>query len=184
MRGRETGRGIMLRALVVSSVLAALPAVPAAALQAPDRPGAGLTNAELVAMLDTYALVQAQETLQLDDGQYGQFVVRLRKLQETRRRHQQARNRILQDLRRLSDPKAAAPPGEDTIRERLKALREVDERAALDMRSAYDAVDELLNVRQQARFRLFEENVERRKLDLLMRARERAARLGRGAGGS
>jgi hypothetical protein len=34
----------------------------------------------------------------------------------------------------------------------------------------------LLDVRQQARFRLFEEEIERRKLDLLVRARERANR--------
>jgi hypothetical protein len=139
----------------------------------------GLTNAELVAMLDTYALVQAQDTLHLDDGQYGQFVVRLKKLQEIRRRNQQTRNQIVQDLRRLSDSRADAARDENAIRERLRALRELDERAAADLRRAYDAVDELLNVTQQARFRVFEENVERRKLDLLVRARERAARLPR-----
>ena len=133
-------------------------------------------------MLDTYALVQAQDTLQLDDGQYGQFVVRLKKLQEIRRRNQQARIQVVQDLRRLSDPRAAASRDENAIRERLRALRELDERAAADLRRAYDAVDELLNVTQQARFRVFEENVERRKLDLLVRARERAARLPRRGG--
>ncbi len=184
----------MLRALILSLALTALGGVPAAALQVPGAPApggtangpgrGGLTNAELVAMLDTYALVQAQETLQLDDGQYGQFVVRLKKLQEMRRRNQQARNRIVQDLRRLSDRNAAAPLDENAIRDRLRALRDLDERAAADLRRAYDAVDEVLSVTQQARFRVFEENIERRKLDLLVRARERAARLGRRGGGS
>jgi hypothetical protein len=42
-------------------------------------------------------------------------------------------------------------------------------------------VDEVLDVRQQARFRMFEDMIERRKLDLLMRARQRAA--GRRGGG-
>ena len=42
------------------------------------------------------------------------------------------------------------------------------------MRQAYDALDEVLDVRQQARFRIFEEKIERRKLDLLVRAQERA----------
>jgi len=37
-------------------------------------------------------------------------------------------------------------------------------------------VDEVLDQRQQARFRMFEESIERRKLDLLMRARDGAAR--------
>ena len=36
------------------------------------------------------------------------------------------------------------------------------------MRRAYDAVDEVLDARQQARFRIFEERIERRKLDLLI----------------
>ncbi len=37
------------------------------------------------------------------------------------------------------------------------------------------SVDEVLDARQQARFRIFEERMELRKLDLLMRARTRAA---------
>ncbi len=34
------------------------------------------------------------------------------------------------------------------------------------------AVDDVLTVRQQAQFRVFEEQMERRKLELLMRARQ------------
>ena len=59
-----------------------------------------------------------------------------------------------------------------------------DERAAAELRRALDGVDEILTVRQQARFRLFEDQMERRKLDLLMRARQNVrnpARRGRGA---
>lgn len=171
----------MLRALILSVALTAPGGAPAAARQAADNPRGGLTTAELVAMLDTYALVQAQQALQLDDAQYGQFVVRLKRLQEMRRRNQQARNQILQDLRRLSDRKASSPADENAVRERLKALRDLDERAALDVRRMHDAVDEVLSVTQQARFRVFEENIERRKLDLLVRARERAARRGGGS---
>jgi hypothetical protein len=43
---------------------------------------------------------------------------------------------------------------------------------------AYDAVDEVLDIRQQARFGLFEEMIDPRKLDLLMRAQNAAARKG------
>jgi len=57
----------------------------------------------------------------------------------------------------------------------LRALRELDDRAALELRRAADGVDEVLDIRQQARFRMFEEQIERRKLDLLLRARQRAA---------
>jgi len=40
------------------------------------------------------------------------------------------------------------------------------------LRKGYSSVDEVLDLRQQARFRVFEERIERRKLELLMRARQ------------
>jgi hypothetical protein len=145
-----------------------------------NRAGA-LSPGEVVAMLDAYAVVQAQEALQLNDAQYGPFVGRLKKLQETRRKNQQAHNQIVQDLRRLAGPQATPPFDEAAIRERLKALHDLDDRSAVELRRAYDALDEVLDVPQQARFRMFEEMIERRKLDLLMRARQRTA--GRRGGG-
>ena len=150
---------------------------------APARPrGArgALAPAEVVAMLDAYAVVQAQDALQLNDAQYGTFVTRLKKLQDIRRRNQQTRNQLLQQLRRLTAPPAGAAYDENAIRAGLKSLRDLDDRSAADVRHAYDAIDEVLDVPQQARFRIFEETIERRKLDLLMRARQGAG--GRGGG--
>lgn len=123
-------------------------------------------------MLDAYAIVQAQTALQLSDSQYGQFVTRLKRLQETRRRSNQARNRLLQQLRLLVAP--GATPDEGALRDRLKALDDHDEQTAASVRRESDAVDEVLDARQQALFRLLEERLERQKLDLLMRARDRA----------
>lgn len=137
-----------------------------------NRDAPPLTNARLAAMLDTYAIVEAQNFLQLSDDQYGQFVARLKRLQDTRRRNMQARNRMLQDLRRMTAPDAATD--ETTVRDRVQALRAFDEEAFETMRREYEAVDELLNPRQQARFRILEERMEFRKLDILVRARERA----------
>lgn len=140
------------------------------------RPGgpAGLSPVEVLNMLDAYALVQAESALELKESQYGEFVTRLKRLQETRRRNQQARNRQVQELRRMTQP-PAKPQDDGVIAERLKALKEHDVKAAADLGRAYDALDEVLDVRQQARFRAFEENLERRKIDLLMRARRGAA---------
>ena len=134
---------------------------------------AGLSPVEVLNMLDAYALVQAEGALELKDSQYGEFVTRLKKLQETRRRNQQARNRQVQELRRMTQPQAK-PQEDAVIAERLKALKEHDARAAAELGRAYDALDEVLDVRQQARFRAFEEGLERRKIDLLMRARRGA----------
>ena len=63
--------------------------------------------------------------------------------------------------------------GEDaSIKERLKALQDLDVRSADELRKAYEGVDSILDVKQQARFRVFEEQMERRKFELLMRARQ------------
>ena len=70
--------------------------------EAADQPE--ISAGEIQRLYDAYALVQAQEALQLSDDQYVRFVARLKTLQETRRRHQQARNQIVQDLRRLTNP--------------------------------------------------------------------------------
>jgi hypothetical protein len=134
---------------------------------------------ELIGMLDAYATIQAQQALQLGDEQYGRFIPLLKKLQETRRRNQQMRNRMIGELRRLAGPRAAAPADDGVLAEKLKALREHDERAATEIRSALAAIDEILTPQQQARFRIFEEHIENRKLDLLLRARARAGRQGR-----
>jgi hypothetical protein len=40
------------------------------------------------------------------------------------------------------------------------------------VKKAYDAIDQVLDVRQQAKFRVFEELMERRKLELVTRARQ------------
>jgi hypothetical protein len=129
---------------------------------------------QLAAMLDTYAIVQAQQQLSIPDDKYGAFAARLKRLQDTRRRNQRMRFRMVQELRRLAGPKAAEPIDENAIKTQLAALREHDERAAAELLKAYAALDEVLDPRQQARFRIFEEVIEQRKLDLLVRARERA----------
>jgi hypothetical protein len=54
----------------------------------------------------------------------------------------------------------------------MKGLQELDARVQVDVKRAYDAIDQILNVRQQAKFRVFEENMERRKLELVTRARQ------------
>ena len=109
--------------------------------------------------------------LKLNDSQYGQFVSRLKTLQSARRRGQQGRQVILQDLLRLSNQQKPEVD-EGLIRDRLRALQEQEVRSADDIRKAYRAIDQLLDVRQQGRFRVFEDQMERRKFELLMRARQ------------
>jgi hypothetical protein len=129
-----------------------------------------LEIAELQRLFDAYTVMQAQEALQLDDAQFGQFLPKLKALQDTRRRNEVARNQLVGELGRMTAP-GAAGFDEAAVKERMRALQDLEVRAAEELRRAYDTIDQQLDVRRQARFRVFEQNMERRKLQLMLRAR-------------
>jgi hypothetical protein len=174
----STARLLIALGLLACSAPAALAQRPTrapAADQAQDQP---LPPLEVQRLFDAYVTMQAQEALKLTDEQLPQFIVRLRSIQEVHRRHFQARNRIVQQLAQLAAQENLAD--EARIREALKALQDLDTRSDTDLRASYAAVDQLLDLRQQARLRVFLDQMERRKLDLLARAR-RGAAIRRGA---
>ena len=165
----------MLRVGIVAAVIV-LSAGPAAAqaARAPRRaqplPQAdGVSPGEIQRLFDAYVVMQAQQELQLSDEQYPKFLARVKALQAARQKAQVERNRILQDLRRLN---TAPSLDEAQVRIQLKALADLDERLGSEVREALAGIDQVLDVRQQLRFRLFEDQMERRKVDLLMRARQ------------
>ena len=127
---------------------------------------------EIQRLFDAYLVMEAQQALALTDQQYPQFLTRLKALQDTRRRNQQERNQLMGQLQRLTNPRQPDRGDEAQIKERLTALQELESRNLVETRKAYNAIDEVLEVRQQARFRVFEEQIERRKIELLTRARQ------------
>jgi hypothetical protein len=129
----------------------------------------GVTPAEVQRMFDAYALMQAQEQLNIADDQFSAFLTRFKALQDVRRRTLNGRARVLMEMRRILNQ---AQPDEQMIRERLKTLQDINARRADEEKKAYDAIDQVLDLRQQARFRVFEEAMERRKLELVSRARQ------------
>ncbi len=157
--------------LGVASVATASGAVATGQRSGALTPGGDLSPAEIQRLFDAYTMVQAQDMLELDDEHYGRFVTSLRGLHEARRTAETERRSLLQELVRLTNQEA--PEADDAaIIERLRALQEHDARTAADVRKAYDGIDEVLDVRQRAKFRIFEERIERRKFELLMRARQ------------
>ena len=137
-------------------------------------PAAGdpaVSPAEIQRMLDGYMLIQAQDILQLSDEQFPRFLSLVRTWQDIRRRSQGERQRMLQELRRMTAARAATVD-EATIKERLKTLDELESRAGVEIQQRRAAIDQVLNPFQQARFRIFEETMEQRKIELLMRARQ------------
>jgi hypothetical protein len=169
---------VLIAMVVAVGALTALPECVQAAqgrnrvAPAPNAGGAAddatVSPAEIQRLFDAYVVMQAQQALQLSDEQFPKFLARVKTLQEARRRGQMQRGRMLQELRRLSQ----TPGEDDALRNQLKALNDLDARLGTEIRQALEGVDQTLDLRQQARFRLFEEQMERRKVDLLMRARQ------------
>lgn len=141
--------------------------------QAQQAPGVvedpGVTPAEIQRMFDAYALVQAQDQLRLSDDQYSRFLVRFKSLQDIRRRSLQEHTRLIAELRRLLMQGQA---DETQLKDRMQELQDADSRAVADVKKAYDGIDQVLDLRQQATFRVFEEQMERRKVELITRARQ------------
>jgi hypothetical protein len=150
-------------------LIAATVLMCAAAAPAPAGRGDQSGPAEVQRLFDAYSVIRAQEALKLDDSQFTQFLPTLRALQETRRRNERAHNQLVAELARLTG--AGVTFDEALVREKLKALQELQGRAAAELQKAYDAIDQALDVKRQARFRVFEIQMERRKLELMLQAR-------------
>ena len=173
----RTSRVLVIAALVAASSSAARaqgrerPFRPNAA----GEPGAALENgnvtpAEIQQMFDSYALLQAQEQLKISDDQFPKFLPRFKALQDVRRQGLMQRTRVLNAMRQSLN--GGQPPDEGQLRDLMKRLDEIDARTESESKKAYEAIDQVLDVRQQAKFRVFEENMERRKLELVTRARQ------------
>ena len=132
-----------------------------------------MTALQAEQLFDRYELAQARTALQLTPDQVGPFGRRLALLQAARRRGQRERQRLLNDLNAAS--RGGGSGDETLLAEKMKALDDLDARVDQEVRGAYVRVEAILTVRQRARFRIFEQRMERQKLDLIARARRMAA---------
>ena len=138
----------------------------------PEAPTRNMSPMQVHQLFDAMLVMQARKALALSEPQYAQFVSRLKALQDTRRRNQQQRVKLVADLQRLTNPRNPRPASESELTRRLDALQQLESRQAAELRRAYSDIDELLTPLQQARFRVLEEQIERRKLELIGRARQ------------
>jgi Spy/CpxP family protein refolding chaperone len=167
------------------TVESAPPAAPDGAGRGrPARRGAAAGNPEVMTVqqveeyFDQVMLHQARTNLALNDDQFLRFGAALRRLQTARRQQQRQRFAVVRDLNVLVNGTSF---DEAAVTAKLKELDDVSAQSTGEIRTAYDAIDRVLTLRQRARFRIFEEMMERRKLDLVSRARQQAARPGAAA---
>jgi hypothetical protein len=169
-------RGRWLAAALVTPAGQAGAAEPPAERMPPRRAGRlgppavdGVTAAQAEQLFDQFVIRQARVALQLTPAQVVPFGRRLEQLQAARRRGQRRRQQLLNELNQIS--RGAEPADEATLNAKLKALDEVNAAVEQEVRDAYARVEEVLDVRQRARLRIFEQRMERQKLDLMARAR-------------
>jgi hypothetical protein len=140
----------------------------------------GLSAAQAEQLFDSYVFGEARVALQLSPSQIMPFGQRLRRLQMVRRQGQRQRQQLLADLNTVS--RGTEPVDDATLAAKLKALDDVTADFERQTREAYASLEETLTVRQRARFRIFEQRMERQKLDLIARARQAAQGAGAAAG--
>jgi hypothetical protein len=135
-------------------------------------PPAGATVAEVEQAFDRYFLNQARMTLQLSPSQMAAFRPKLEQLRRVRRQTQRQRQGLLNELQALA--RGGEPVDEDALAAKVKALDDQKVEAEQRIRDAYEQLDATLSVQQRARFRFFEQRMERQELDLIARARAQA----------
>ncbi|MEO7190529.1 MAG: hypothetical protein ABI051_05690 [Vicinamibacterales bacterium] len=133
--------------------------------------GTSMTAQQVEQMFDRYVLNQARVALQLTPEQLPLFRPRLERLQMVRRRTQRERQVLVNELAQLTRG-GGGPISDESLAVKLKAVEEQAARSAQMIRDAYQQLDDGLSVPQRARFRVFEQRMERQKLELMARARE------------
>jgi hypothetical protein len=161
----------MTALLATAGAMLMLSGSPAAGAQRAD--GERLTAAQVERMWDEYVLTQAQAALNLNDQQSGRFRNRLFQLQQLRRRLQRERNQKLREAQQALNGRGA-PADMTLVSARLKEYDDLMVSTAEQLRQAYVSIDEVLNVRQRVRFRVFEDRMAQKKLELLAQARQAA----------
>ncbi len=154
------------------------PQGPGRAQKPPNNPPGGqISPMDVQAMFEALTLMEAERFVMLTPEQYPVFVQRLKRLQEARRVQIRGHNRALGELRQLANPQTGR--GDDaTIDSKLKELDSIDTESRAAIAKAMEGIDQLLSPRQRARFRLLEDNMEKKKIDFLTKVRQPGGRGG------
>ena len=132
--------------------------------------GEGLTPREIQLQFDAYVIAQAENVLQISEEQYPQFVRRVRALQMARREARMRRNRLIAQLAQLARNRDNAD--EARLAAATRAIDEHERAVPGEIAKAFASLDEVLTPWQRARFRVLEDQLEQKKLDMVLRARQ------------
>jgi hypothetical protein len=128
----------------------------------------GLRPDEVQQIVDGWEIATAEKMLELTDQQYVPFLQQLRRLQNGRRQQLMQRQRMLMMLRQTLNQQPALEDA--AVEARVKQFDDQERRLQQELQSLHAGIDGVLTPRQRARFRVLQEQMERRKLEVLSRA--------------
>jgi hypothetical protein len=131
---------------------------------------------EAFRMVDAYVIANIQESLGLDDDQYARIIPLVNRLQKARREYHRERGRTLRHMRQLLKSGAAT---ESQLEKAVVSLKTLGVDGPARIRERVDELDAILSPVQQAKYRVFEMDVERRMRDLMRRGRRERTQEGR-----
>jgi hypothetical protein len=134
-----------------------------------EEPEARPSSEEVEGMVDAYIISKLQEALILSDEAFGRMVVAQKKMQETRRSYRRERNEVLREMRQALRREAE----EEELGPLLSRLDELHQKFLEDERARYRDIDAILDVRQRARYRILEGEIQRRLQQLIRESRQR-----------
>ena len=119
---------------------------------------------EAFKMIDAYVVSNLQESLELTDEQFVKLLPLVKRLQSDRRAVLLRRQQPLMELRRLLGSGAAT---EAKVTELLRQVKAAEAEEPVVLGKDRDAIDAALSPVQQAKFRVFEAEVERKIRELM-----------------
>jgi hypothetical protein len=149
-------------------ILAALATLLAGGAPGQEEPDLRPSGEEVDGMIDAYILSKLQDALVLSDEEFGRMVVAQKKMQDARRAYRRKRNEVIREMRQALRRDDA---GEGELAPLLARLDEMHQKFLEEERTRYRDVDAILDVRQRARYRIFEAEVQRRLQQLIRESR-------------
>ncbi len=119
-------------------------------------------------MMEAYILSKLQDSLDLTDEQFGSMVVAQTKLSDTRRAYRRDRMQVLRQMRQTLKREQA---GESELQPLLSQLRTLGDDFASNEKTRYAAIDSILDIRQRARYRILEVELQRRLGEMMRQVR-------------
>jgi hypothetical protein len=132
-------------------------------------PPANVNQAEIQVqeVWNATVLKQSRPALQLTDQQWPAFFAKMADLQDLRDRHLTGRRKLIGEMNRLAPPNGDVTADDATLLAKVREFDDFELQYAQRETQVLAAVDAVLTPFQRARFRVFEENMEKRKVQML-----------------